>query len=200
VSEKRNGGGKQSFPPPFMSGMIEVDPPPSRSNQLLRQLVKRARARTRPPPPRPASPRPLCPLYNACGDAAADCCVVVRALAIRAKDGALPGAKRGRGGGGGAGGLEYISYCCLRLNGRRGRVCKIRCFCEALSRADGSAYYEQGNTRILGAMYGPREPPVRARAPQDHDVVFAEISAAAFCWRWLSSTALPVAISEPLRL
>jgi hypothetical protein len=97
VSEKRNGGGKQSFPPPFMSGMIEVDPPPSRQNQLLRQLVKRARARTRPPllrppQPHPASPRPLSPLYNACGDAAADCCVVARALAIRAKDGALPNA------------------------------------------------------------------------------------------------------------
>jgi exosome complex component RRP41 len=93
----------------------------------------------------------------------------------------MPGAKRGRGGGGGAGGLEYISLDGLRLDGRRAaEVRKIRCSCGALSRADGSAYYEQGNTRVLAAVYGPREPPVRARAMHDRAVVFAEYSAAAF--------------------
>jgi exosome complex component RRP41 len=25
------------------------------------------------------------------------------------------------------------------------------------SRADGSAYYEQGNTKVLASVYGPRE-------------------------------------------
>lgn len=87
------------------------------------------------------------------------------------------GTKRGRGGG--AGGLEYVSLDGLRLDGRRaGEVRKIRCACGALARADGSAYYEQGNTRVLAAVYGPREP--ERRAAHDRAVVFAEYSTAAF--------------------
>lgn len=64
--------------------------------------------------------------------------------------------RRGRG----AGGPEFISLDGLRIDGRRaGEVRKIRCSLGALSRADGSAYFEQGNTRVLAAVYGPREPP-----------------------------------------
>jgi exosome complex component RRP41 len=59
-------------------------------------------------------------------------------------------------------------------------VRKIRCSCGALSRADGSAYYEQGNTRVLAAVYGPREPSARGRLLHDRAVVFAEFSSAAF--------------------
>jgi exosome complex component RRP41 len=88
--------------------------------------------------------------------------------------------KRGRGGGG-VGGVEYVSLDGLRQDGRLGHeVRKIRCSSGALSRADGSAYYEQGNTRVLAAVYGPREPPTRARALHDRAVVFAEVSTAAF--------------------
>jgi exosome complex component RRP41 len=94
---------------------------------------------------------------------------------------AAGGKKRGRGGGGGAGGAEYVSLDGLRLDGRRaGEVRKIRCACGALARADGSAYYEQGNTRVLAAVYGPREPASRGRMQHDRAVVFAEVSSAAF--------------------
>lgn len=89
------------------------------------------------------------------------------------------GAKRGRGGG--AGGLEYISLDGLRIDGRRPtEVRKIRCSLGALSRADGSAYYEQGNTRVLAAVYGPREPRSRADAEHDRAVVKCEFSTAMF--------------------
>jgi exosome complex component RRP41 len=92
----------------------------------------------------------------------------------------MASAKRGRGGGG-VGGVEYVSLDGLRQDGRLGHeVRKIRCASGALSRADGSAYYEQGNTRVLAAVYGPREAPSRARALQDRAVVFAEVATAAF--------------------
>lgn len=81
----------------------------------------------------------------------------------------------------GTGGLEYLSLDGLRLDGRKcNEVRKIRCSFGALSRADGSAYYEQGNTRVLAAVYGPREPTSRARLLHDRAVVFAEFSVAAF--------------------
>lgn len=64
--------------------------------------------------------------------------------------------RRGRG----ARAPELLSLDALRIDGRRaGEVRKIRCSLGALSRADGSAYFEQGNTRVLAAVYGPREPP-----------------------------------------
>lgn len=81
----------------------------------------------------------------------------------------------------GVGGQELISLDGLRLDGRRpAETRKIRCNCNALPRADGSAYYEQGNTRVLAGVYGPREAPSRARALHDRAVVFAEFSTAAF--------------------
>lgn len=90
-----------------------------------------------------------------------------------------PPAKRGRRGG--VGGLEYISLDGLRLDGRRPpEVRKIRCALGALSRADGSAYYEQGNTRVLAAVYGPREPTSRAGVEHDKATVKCEVSTAMF--------------------
>lgn len=90
-----------------------------------------------------------------------------------------PPVKRSRGRG--AGGFEYISLDGLRIDGRRAtEVRKIRCSLGALSRADGSAYYEQGNTRVLAAVYGPREPPVRADVEHDRAVVRCEYSTASF--------------------
>lgn len=89
------------------------------------------------------------------------------------------GPKRGRGGG--AGGLEYISLDGLRIDGRRpNEVRKIQCTLDALARADGSAYYEQGNTRVLAAVYGPREPPSRGDLEHDKAVVKCEFSTAMF--------------------
>ncbi|CDF33169.1 unnamed protein product [Chondrus crispus] len=92
-----------------------------------------------------------------------------------------PATKRSRSRGGGAGGLEYISLDGLRIDGRRPtEVRKIRCSLGALSRADGSAYYEQGNTRVLVAVYGPREPHSRASIQHDRAVVKCEFSTAMF--------------------
>lgn len=91
----------------------------------------------------------------------------------------MPAPKRARGGG--TGGLEYISLDGLRLDGRRpSEVRKIRCALGTLSRADGSAYYEQGNTRVLAAIYGPREPTNRALLEHDRAIVKCEYSTAMF--------------------
>ena len=42
-----------------------------------------------------------------------------------------------------------------------------------LARADGSAYYEHGNTRIICAVYGPREAKSRAEALHDRCIISA---------------------------
>lgn len=90
-----------------------------------------------------------------------------------------PPPKRGRGAG--AGGLEYISLDGLRLDGRRAtEVRKIRTQQGALARADGSAYYEQGHTRVLAAIYGPREPRVRSDATADRAQIRCDVSVANF--------------------
>lgn len=90
-----------------------------------------------------------------------------------------PARKRGRGGG--AAGFEYISLDGLRLDGRRpNEVRKIRSALGTLSRADGSAYYEQGHTRILAAVYGPREPRQRGDASADRATIKCEVSTASF--------------------
>lgn len=90
-----------------------------------------------------------------------------------------PSTKRGRGAG--AGGFEYISLDGLRLDGRRaGEVRKIRSLLGTLSRADGSAYYEQGHTRVLAAVYGPREPRQRGDTEPERAVIRCEVSTASF--------------------
>lgn len=54
--------------------------------------------------------------------------------------------------------VEYISPEGLRIDGRRpDELRKIKCKLGVLSRADGSAYLEQGNTKVIVAIYGPRE-------------------------------------------
>lgn len=56
--------------------------------------------------------------------------------------------------------LDLITLDGLRVDGRRAKeVREIRCKIGALSGlADGSVYYEQGNTKCLVAIYGPHEP------------------------------------------
>lgn len=92
-----------------------------------------------------------------------------------------PSTKRGRRGG--VGGHEYISLDGLRIDGRReNEVRKIRCGFGVLAGADGSAYYEQGHTRVLAGVYGPREPS-RQRGGEgegDRAVIRCEISSASF--------------------
>lgn len=53
---------------------------------------------------------------------------------------------------------EYISVAGLRVDGRRSEeVRRIRTRFGLFSRVDGSSYYEQGNTKIVAVVYGPRE-------------------------------------------
>lgn len=58
---------------------------------------------------------------------------------------------------GGTGG-DFISVAGLRVDGRRSEeVRRIRTRFALFQRVDGSAYYEQGNTKVIAVVYGPRE-------------------------------------------
>ncbi|KAJ2770598.1 Exosome non-catalytic core component [Coemansia nantahalensis] len=58
---------------------------------------------------------------------------------------------------------ELLSPEGLRVDGRRvNELRRILCRASVLNTADGSAYFEQGNTKVLVAVYGPREPHTRA--------------------------------------
>ncbi|VDP21771.1 unnamed protein product, partial [Onchocerca flexuosa] len=48
------------------------------------------------------------------------------------------------------------------------------------SQADGSAYLEQGNTKILCAVYGPYEPKQRSRLLEDRCIINCQYSMATF--------------------
>ncbi|XP_014749687.1 PREDICTED: exosome complex component RRP41 [Sturnus vulgaris] len=55
-------------------------------------------------------------------------------------------------------GLELVSDAGFRADGRRpDELRKVRARLGVLARADGSAYLEQGNTKVLAAVYGPHE-------------------------------------------
>ena len=55
-------------------------------------------------------------------------------------------------------GYELLSDQGLRSDGRRaGELRRIRCRQGVFGQADGSAYLEQGNTKVLAAVYGPHE-------------------------------------------
>jgi len=55
-------------------------------------------------------------------------------------------------------GLELLTDQGLRSDGRRhGELRRIRCRLGVFGQADGSAYLEQGNTKVLAAVYGPHE-------------------------------------------
>lgn len=59
---------------------------------------------------------------------------------------------------GGASGGDFISVAGLRIDGRRSEeVRRVRTRFGLFSRVDGSSYYEQGNTKIVAVVYGPRE-------------------------------------------
>jgi len=55
-------------------------------------------------------------------------------------------------------GLQLFSDEGFRLDGRRAdELREIHCKMGVFSQADGSAYIEQGNTKVLAAVYGPHE-------------------------------------------
>ena len=55
-------------------------------------------------------------------------------------------------------GIELMSDQGFRIDGRKAHELRqIRCKLGVFSQADGSAYLEQGNTKILATVYGPHE-------------------------------------------
>lgn len=76
---------------------------------------------------------------------------------------------------------EFISPEGLRLDGRRAKeLRKIDCQLALFSRVDGSAYYEQGNTKVMASIYGPHEVTQRRDAMHDRAHINCEYSMAAF--------------------
>lgn len=77
---------------------------------------------------------------------------------------------------------ELISKIGLRLDGRRaGELRRVRCKLGVFSEPDGSAYLEQGLTKVLAAVYGPHEVRGgRSKALHDMAVVNCQFSMAVF--------------------
>lgn len=54
--------------------------------------------------------------------------------------------------------MDLVSDQGLRLDGRRPKELRqIRCKLGVFGQSDGSAYIEQGNTKVLAAVYGPHQ-------------------------------------------
>lgn len=55
-------------------------------------------------------------------------------------------------------GLQLLSDEGFRTDGRRpNELRRLRCKIGVFTQADGSAYFEMGNTKVLAAVYGPHE-------------------------------------------
>lgn len=53
---------------------------------------------------------------------------------------------------------EFISLAGLRIDGRREQeIRRIRTRMGLFAKVDGSAYYEQGNTKVVAVVHGPWE-------------------------------------------
>lgn len=78
--------------------------------------------------------------------------------------------------------MDLLSDQGLRLDGRRANeLRKIRCKLGVFSQPDGSAYLEQGNTKVLVAVYGPHEiRGSRTKALHDQALVNCQYSMATF--------------------
>ena len=73
----------------------------------------------------------------------------------------------------------YISPEGLRQDGRSPTdIRKLRASLGTLPAANGSAYLEQGNTKVLCAVYGPHEP--RGRSNVEKVIVNCQLSIAPF--------------------
>jgi exosome complex component RRP41 len=66
--------------------------------------------------------------------------------------------------------VDLLSDEGYRIDGRRPHeVRRVACRMGIFEQADGSAYIEMGNTRVLAAVYGPHEVRSSARTRQLHD-------------------------------
>lgn len=77
--------------------------------------------------------------------------------------------------------LEFVSLAGLRVDGRRpNEVRRIRARLGVLPRTDGSAYFEQGNTKVIAIVHGPREVIRRSAARHDKALLQCEYVVAPF--------------------
>lgn len=77
-------------------------------------------------------------------------------------------------------GQQLLSDQGLRLDGRRSNeLRRMRCRLGVFSQPDGSAYIEQGNTKVLAAVYGPHQANTR-KANHDEVIVNCQYSMATF--------------------
>ena len=79
--------------------------------------------------------------------------------------------------------VDLLSSEGFRMDGRKpSEVRRLACRWGIFQQADGSAYFEMGNTRVLAAVYGPHEVRATARTRQLHDraIVNCQYSMATF--------------------
>ncbi|KAK4266943.1 hypothetical protein QN277_023800 [Acacia crassicarpa] len=77
--------------------------------------------------------------------------------------------------------MEFVSPEGLRLDGRRPmEMRQIRAEIGAVAKADGSATFEMGNTKVVAAVYGPREVQNKSQQNNDQALVRCEYSMATF--------------------
>ncbi|XP_056149586.1 exosome complex component RRP41 [Lampris incognitus] len=79
-------------------------------------------------------------------------------------------------------GLELLSDEGYRLDGRKAtELRKLQARMDVFSQADGSAYIEQGNTKVLAVVYGPHEVRgSRSRILHDRAIINCQYSMATF--------------------
>ncbi|ORX87763.1 exosome component 4 [Anaeromyces robustus] len=78
-------------------------------------------------------------------------------------------------------GLDLLSPEGLRIDGRRANeLRRVNCKTGILVQADGSAYIEQGNTKCIATVYGPREPSHKNLQYHDRASINVEYSIATF--------------------
>ncbi|KAI9315838.1 exosome component 4 [Dichotomocladium elegans] len=77
--------------------------------------------------------------------------------------------------------LELLTPEGLRIDGRRANeLRRITAKTSVFSQSDGSAYIEQGNTKCLAAVYGPREARYRQQVLSDRAILNVEFNVAPF--------------------
>ncbi|GFH13408.1 uncharacterized protein HaLaN_09286 [Haematococcus lacustris] len=77
--------------------------------------------------------------------------------------------------------MEFVSPEGLRQDGRRPKeLRRLACQLDVLQSADGSAIFEMGNTKVMAAVFGPREVEMRGQQLADRALVNCEYSMAAF--------------------
>ncbi|XP_068648518.1 exosome complex component RRP41 homolog [Aristolochia californica] len=77
--------------------------------------------------------------------------------------------------------MEFVNPEGFRLDGRRPmEMRRLQAEIGAVANADGSAVFEMGNTKVIAAVYGPREVQNRSQQISDQALVRCEYSMANF--------------------